>query len=155
MAVFTMSLNETPTQRFFTRFYRAGRALTRTLEATLSENLSLEMQDFMVLGTIAKGHRHPGAIAERLHASKFAVSRTLQKLQERGLIERTIDPDDSRRILLTPTEKGLMARSAAIEAMENRLEPLLEKLGDEQAECLINALEQLTGSITEPGSTSR
>lgn len=107
------------------------------------------MRDFMVLGSIVKGHRHPGEIAGRLHASKFTVSRALQKLEENGLIERTIDPDDSRRVLLTPTKSGLSTRERAIRAMEESLEPLLANLGPDRTDSLISALDLITDHLSE------
>ncbi|HLR47320.1 MAG TPA: MarR family transcriptional regulator [Deinococcales bacterium] len=148
-----MTETETPAQRFFNRFYRANRALGGLLEAAIARDLNLEMRDFMVLSSIVKGHRHPGEIANRLHASKFTVSRALQKLGERGLVERTIDPEDSRRVLLEPTPQGLQTREAAISAMEESLEPLLESLGPDHTDNLITALELITENLTEVRST--
>lgn len=45
-------------------------------------------------------------IAARMGVSVPAVSRTLRFLQERSLIERTVDEDDRRSVRVTITEEG-------------------------------------------------
>lgn len=132
---------ERSTQLFFTRFYRATKALGKLLDEAVAAELKLDMREFMVLSCITKGTNYPSAIGKRLHANKFAVTRVLQKLEERGLVERTIDPDDSRRVLMANTVAGESARERAIAAMQARLEPIVTNLGAERGEQFLETLE--------------
>lgn len=48
----------------------------------------------------------PGALADYLHLDRGTLSGLLRGLDERGLIERTIDPKDRRRIQTHVTARG-------------------------------------------------
>lgn len=48
-----------------------------------------------------------GQLGERLHLEKSSVSRLTDGLERRGWITRTIDPNDSRQRLITPTSNAL------------------------------------------------
>lgn len=130
-------------QRLLARFYRATHALNADLNASLESEYGLELRDFMVLNNISKGHRYPSDIARHLHASKFAVSRVLQRLLDRGLVEREIDSLDSRRVRLEATPAGAELRTQAMKTMRVRLTPLLDDLGEQGAEALVAGLDQV------------
>lgn len=55
-------------------------------------------------------HRHPGqrisALSERLRIAARSGTEVIDALQERGLVERTPDPDDRRAILVTLSSQG-------------------------------------------------
>lgn len=141
--------NETLTHLFFTRYYRATRALSKALDHAVQSENQLDMREFMVLGSICKGHNYPSAIVKRLHANKFAVTRVIQKLEEQGFLKREFDPADSRRVLLSITDAGMQARERAIAAMEARVDPIVASLGVERAELLIEALELIAEQASE------
>ncbi len=46
-------------------------------------------------------------LGERLHLEKSSVSRLINGLEKRGWIERTLDPNDSRQRIVTPTPLAL------------------------------------------------
>lgn len=141
--------HDTLTHRFFTRYYRATRALSKTLDSAVQETQQLDMREFMVLSSICRGHNSPSAIVKRLHANKFAVTRLIQKLEELGYVERQFDPKDSRRVLLSITDTGLEVRDRAIATMEARLEPIIENLGTERTAALIETLEIIAEQASE------
>lgn len=60
-------------------------------------------------------------IARDLSVSKQAVSKLIDLLVVRGFLERTVEPEDRRRISLTLTERGREA-AAAVEAGTNRVD---------------------------------
>jgi DNA-binding MarR family transcriptional regulator len=47
------------------------------------------------------------AVAEHLHVSTGFITNTTRKLQTMGLVNKSSDPDDKRRTILTVTQKGL------------------------------------------------
>ncbi len=68
--------------------------------------------------------RTQAALAEAIGADKTRIIRTLDELQEAGLIVREPDPADRRARLLAITDDGRRVRRAAqagIQANENRL----------------------------------
>jgi len=47
-----------------------------------------------------------GALAQTLHVHPSTLTGVLQRLTDRGVLERTADPDDARRVRLRLTRKG-------------------------------------------------
>ncbi|ONI39877.1 hypothetical protein AN639_05665 [Candidatus Epulonipiscium fishelsonii] len=45
-------------------------------------------------------------IAENMYKTKGAVSQTIDRLIQKDLLERTVNPEDTRKNILTLTEKG-------------------------------------------------
>ncbi|HZJ10822.1 MAG TPA: MarR family transcriptional regulator [Trueperaceae bacterium] len=69
----------------------------------------------LMLGLIARERLHPKALADTLDLAPPAISHILTDLEERGLIARSLDPEDRRRVLLEITDAGrtLLSRVAA------------------------------------------
>lgn len=141
-------------QRFIAHFYRANRALHETMGARLQADHGLEMREFMVLSSIFNGYHYSSGLARRLYANKYAVSRVVQKLLDAGLIRRAIDEDDSRKVRLDTTEKGVELRERALASMNDSVMPLLAELGDEATEQLILGLEKMIEQLREPAATA-
>lgn len=68
----------------------------------------LTMREYDVLYTLAKcgGLIRLGELNRNVLLSQPALSRMVDRLAARGLIERTADPDDGRGVLLGLTEAG-------------------------------------------------
>ena len=74
------------------------------------------------------------ARAEEISPQSMGV--TLSGLQERGLIARSADPDDGRRVVLTITERG-------VEAMAERRQARVDQLAQAMDEFSADELAQL------------
>lgn len=61
-------------------------------------------------------------LATRLGVSKQAVAKTVSRLETDGYVTRTIDADDSRRKLITPTDRGRALLSASATAFDATLD---------------------------------
>ena len=71
--------------------------------------LGLNVLRAMVLRLIDRdGVQHPSALAEALELAPPAVSHLLTELEERGLLTRSLDPQDRRRVRLEVTDDGLV-----------------------------------------------
>jgi DNA-binding MarR family transcriptional regulator len=84
-----------------------------------------------VLSRVACGPATAGDLAEWERVSAPTMSRTIAGLVEAGWIERSGDPDDGRRVILTMTSAGRErleeTRRARDEWMTTRLEDLSEE----------------------------
>ena len=74
-----------------------------------------------------------------------AVSRALRQLEQDGLIERITDPNDRRKTLVRPTEKGLNASRQVEAAISRYFERVICRIPEEQREQLFS----LTGVLLE------
>lgn len=86
---------------------------------------SLTMAQLRALMTLAdSGHLTVGQLAERLGIGMPAASSIVDRLVEEGLADRHQDPDDRRRIVVHPTERG----SNRIDTMRQGPKEILENL---------------------------
>ena len=138
--------------RFFVAHWRIGRAVHNYVNPLLETTHGLSYRDFLVLAAIAKGKRYPTELADRLKLPKDTTSRILQTLLQAGLIERTIDPHDSRRTRLETTAAGQTLHAEVRSSIEGLLEPFLAGLGDTQEQFLAQ-LECLSDQLTASPQT--
>ncbi|SOD71973.1 MarR family transcriptional regulator [Jatrophihabitans sp. GAS493] len=87
-------------------------------ELTLPETSALTRLD-------RGGPTTSAALARTEQISPQSMGATLAALEARGLVQRSADPDDGRRVLLTPTDAGLEVlrtrRSARVEQLAQAL----------------------------------
>jgi len=87
------------------------------------------------------------SIQENLHISKPAVSQTLNSLEQKGFIHRTIDPNDRRKITVTLTCEGQTALNDAKMCFDKGLDSVLEQFGEENAKSLVELINRLMDII--------
>ncbi|HOF84561.1 MAG TPA: MarR family transcriptional regulator [Treponemataceae bacterium] len=78
----------------------------RRFEQSLREQSGLTLNEAFCLCTLKRGVHEPGHIARELELSPSRLSRVLDVLEQRGLITRTISPEDRRNIAVSLTETG-------------------------------------------------
>lgn len=74
---------------------------------------------------------NPKFIAETLNLSTARIATVLGNLEKRGLVSRTMDPDDRRRINVSLTECGKKAAKAENIEMRNKIIQVFELMGEE------------------------
>lgn len=91
------------------RLSRAASAVDSRLAATFAAH-GLDSSTFDVLATLLRsGRPHsltPAALARDAMVSTSAVAQRLNKLEVRGLVARTANPDDGRGTLVSLTQAG-------------------------------------------------
>jgi DNA-binding MarR family transcriptional regulator len=107
------------------------RAARRTYGSTVRTALADAGCDDMprngsyVVGAIARTGAPLGRIISELGVSKQAAGALVDTLVTRGYLDRSVDPDDRRRLTVTLTERGLAAAGivrAAVEEVDSELE---------------------------------
>jgi len=122
---------------------RTNLKVHRALNLLLGE-LDLSLAQHEILVTI---RRHEGLtqreLSEQLLVVKSNATALLQKLEARGLVERSPDPDDSRikRLTLTRSGDALVEKSFAVQARV--VEAMTSALTDEELE--------MTGDVMSRG----
>lgn len=113
---------------------RTNLKVHRALNLLLGE-LDLSLAQHEILVTI---RRHNGLtqreLSEQLLVVKSNATALLQKLEARGLVERSPDPDDSRikRLTLTGSGDALVAKSFAVQTRV--VEAMTSVMTDEELE---------------------
>lgn len=78
----------------------------RHFEQTLKEQTSLSLNEALCLCQTGKGANEPGMLARELELSPSRLSRILESLEQRGLLERNTSPADRRSVSLNLTAAG-------------------------------------------------
>lgn len=128
--------------------HEVSRLLKRRFEES-AKGQPLTMTQWRALGQIAL---HPGttqvAIASAIEADPMTVSGILDRLEKRGLIERSPAPGDSRAKCAHVTESGRQMFDAARAIGLNLFEAALTNVSDEDRAAAIRVLTQMRNNLT-------
>ena len=117
--------------------------LQRAKEVFAKEGLSLLQAE--VLRLVREGVNAPSRLAEHLEIQPSQVSHLLASLEEAGLVERRLDSEDRRRVLLRLTPKGEKAQERLKEAWLAAYSQYLARLNPEE----LLLFRDLLGKLTE------
>ncbi len=88
-------------------------------------------------------------IAKKTHLKPPTISVTLGKLEETGVIMRTVDPMDLRASKVYLTDKGRGINATLREAFKNADETALKGFTDEECEALLSMLKRMVDNLNE------
>ena len=91
----------------------------------------------------------PSELADILLRSSGGMTQILDRLERAGLVARTPDPDDRRKVMVALTPKGLATADAANLVYKRERERLLADLSDDEIEQLDAALGRLLDVLNE------
>lgn len=101
------------------RLKRLSTHLGREVEAVLTQQ-GLSSSAFDVLATLRRAgapHRlSPGELLEMTMVSSGTMTNRIDQLEKAGYVERILNPEDRRSVLIALTEKGLATVEAAVDA---------------------------------------
>jgi len=117
--------------------------LQRAKEVFAKEGLSLLQAE--VLRLVREGVNAPSRLAEHLEIQPSQVSHLLASLEEAGLVERRLDSEDRRRVLLRLTPKGEKAQERLKETWLAAYSQHLARLNPEE----LLLFRDLLGKLTE------
>ena len=107
-------------------------------------NDSLHGEQF-VLAFLSRhdGRVIPGDISKEMGISSARIAAALNNLEAKGLISRSIDPCDRRRILVELTEEGRAKEAEHAKQIMGLLVRILKDLGEEDATVFLRILGKL------------
>jgi DNA-binding MarR family transcriptional regulator len=94
-------------------------------------------------------------LQRRLHVSKAAVSQNLMALEKKGLITRTLNPRDMRRFDFALTDKGKRITDHMQHHMDENLEIVLERMGEQDTRELIRLSNKFIDIVEDMGARSK
>ena len=124
--------------------------VSRALSGIYTREFGLSIPEWRVLANLGRfGPLNAGELAERSSMDKPKVTRALQRLEARGLTQRSVVSSDRRQVRLTLTRRGrLMFRQIAALALEWETE-LLGALEPSERKALDRILAKLTRRAKE------
>ena len=121
---------------------RAAARLARVAGNALAE-ADLTLTQYRVLVFLDAGDRPASDVAALLDVVPSTVTSVVDGLCTRGLVARGEDPRDRRRVVLSLTEKGSAHLAEGDRVVADRLEKLLDRLPEQEAEGALAGLESL------------
>lgn len=136
------------------RLRRAARALTQVYDDALAP-VRLRVGQFSLLRTLARnGPTRISDLARAALVDRTALSRTLDPLVERGLVE-IVPGRDSRTRVVSVTRAGARALTSAQPHWNRAQHAVSRRLGAAQTRTLIELLRQVEALHPDPGGLDR
>ena len=117
---------------------------TRTqIRSIAFERFQMSVEQFQVLRRIRRGSTSVSALAEASQTGLPAVSKAVESLVRRGLVARSSDPLDRRKVPLALTEEGQRVLQVIFGEAEAWLAVRFEKLDAREIESIMKGLAAL------------
>ncbi len=99
------------------------------------------------------GERSMTELATGLAVSLPSASELVDRLVDRGLVERSVDPADRRRVLTSLTEPAIGYGRRIHDLRRAQARTALESMPAEERDCFIRSIRALAAALT-PGAVS-
>jgi DNA-binding MarR family transcriptional regulator len=127
---------------------RAGNLMTTRVEAAFADH-EITFAQWLVLMRLRDGLATTAAeIARDMCHDSGALTRVIDQLAQRGLIERTRGQEDRRTIALALTKEGLRTVNALVPMVVDLLNMALVDFTDDEASTLTRLLNKLIDGVT-------
>lgn len=122
----------------------------RLLKVPANQKLSQMLKGELFVLNYLKIHEaivHPKELSENLCVSTARIANLLNRMEEKDLICRLTDPEDSRQVIVRLTEKGNRMIEKARDDVLMSTARMLENLGPEDAEAYIRIQKKIYQSF--------
>ncbi|MDH3429469.1 MAG: MarR family transcriptional regulator [Gammaproteobacteria bacterium] len=134
------------------RIQLLGKLLQRSAEVALRP-LKLKLWEYDVLSALrrkGKPFEQPATELARLTMlTSGAMTTRVDRLEAKGLVERTTDPEDRRGVNVKLTKNGLGVIDQAIQTRLEIAEAQLKSLSERESKSLTEGLRKLLVSVSE------
>jgi len=120
-------------------------SIVQQLSPVLEEKQGIDLRLYYILHAIDNGAVHPGAIAQVMKLPNSLVTKHLDQLAQKALLERSIDSEDSRRIRISLTKKGVDLMNGSDNILTAMVERRLARIPDDRRAIFIDTMIALAG----------
>jgi len=121
--------------------------LLDAFQVEITQRFDLTPSDYGVLAALRRAgspyELSPTRLTNRLHRSSGGMTKMLNRLEERGLVRRTPDPDDGRGSRVRLTRAGVALQQRVFDAFLAATDELLAPLGPRRMRAVDEALALL------------
>jgi DNA-binding MarR family transcriptional regulator len=132
--------------------FRTGRQVEAWLADTLATE-GFDTSEYAALTALwlhGEPHRlSAGEIADRLVQTTGGTTKTIRRLEDRGLVARVADPSDGRRALIELTPTGLAAAQSTLELVLDAFDLDIGDLDTAERSELGGRLARLSGELDD------
>jgi DNA-binding MarR family transcriptional regulator len=130
---------------FLRGLHALNMSIVQQLSPVLEEKQGIDLRLYYILHAIDNGAVHPGAIAQVMKLPNSLVTKHLDQLAQKSLLERSIDSEDSRRIRISLTKKGIDLMNGSDNILAVMVSQRLARVADDQRRNFIATLGVLAG----------
>jgi DNA-binding MarR family transcriptional regulator len=112
-------------------------------------NIDITPEQWVVLSQLEKKTLSQVELASQSFKDKHTVSRIIDLLQKKGFVDRTQDPDDGRRFVISLTELGITETAKAKEHVYASRELGWENITEEEYSQLRTILDKVFVSYSK------
>jgi len=110
--------------------------------------LPLPFAQARLLSTIEdQGMARISDLAALDHCSQPTMTTQVRRLEDSGLVSRSVDPEDARAVLISMTPAGVATLAQVRADRGGAVDPLLEQLDGADRQTLISAIDILRGLL--------
>ena len=152
VAAFVAAGADEPTQRVITAVNRLSRRLTKWYDRQLAD-LDVTSGEWSVLEQLARspeaGPLPPSQLAGAANVAPSSMTHRLDRMAERGMVERSADPDNRVRVQVRLTDAGYRLYAQAIREANLVEADVLAGLTARQVQTLGDLLEKVLAGLDD------
>lgn len=117
-------------------------SLMRLNDQVLQERLGVGFSQFKLMMVLQKKpHIQQKEIAKSLNQTEASISRQISLLQDKGLLQTTVNPKNRRQHITTLTPKGVRFTEEAMRILGEYYKPIFEHSSDKQQAQMLEGLQ--------------
>jgi len=139
-------------QELVDRYIAVSFSVNKRAESLVKEQIGSDLtndQHYMLRYINKKEICTSSELAEVFEVKKSAITAIINRLWEKGLIQRTRDENDRRVVYLTLTEKGTALFDKTEERIHKLVESLINKFDETEIKQFLNTFEKLNQVLQE------
>lgn len=118
-------------------------SIVQELSPILENRQGIDLRLYFILHIVDQGTIYPSAIAQAIRLPNSLVTKHLDQLSQKGLLERSMDPDDSRRIRVSLTSEGIRVMTGADSVLAEQVGERLSRVSEQRRAAFLATLIDL------------
>ena len=129
---------------FLQHMHDLNKSIAVQVSPLLEKAEGIDLRLYFMLHVMRSGTAYPSAIAQACHLPNSLVTKHLDQLAEKNLVERNLDPTDSRRVRLSLTDEGAKVLRRSDEIILDSVGKRLAKIPADRRRDFLATLIDLT-----------